>query len=100
GRGAAVGRGAAGAAAGVTPPPPLAITWAKYRGPGDVKFDAAKPKIDEKEGKATANATVSAPGDYIPPPEANDSTGSGGGGFQCCWSTAHVAVTVKAAGTK
>jgi hypothetical protein len=99
GRGGAAGR--AGAGAEFTPPPPIAITWSKFRGPGDVKFDAAKPKVDiEHGGKATANATFAAPGDYILRLEANDSTGSGGGGFQCCWSTAHVAVTVKAAGTK
>ena len=46
------------------------------------------------------NATFSAPGDYILRVEGNDNTGSGGGGFQCCWSNAHVSVTVKpAAGT-
>src|SRR5262249_25865315 len=33
------GRGGAAAAPEFTPPPPLAITWSKYRGPGDVKFD-------------------------------------------------------------
>ena len=38
-------------------------------------------------------------GDYILRVEGNDSTGVGGGGFQCCWTNAHVAVTVKAAGT-
>jgi len=96
------GRGAAGAAgAEFTPPPRLAITWSKFRGPGEVKFDAAKPAIDtEHDGKATSNATFAAAGDYILRIEGNDSTGAGGGGFQCCWSTAHVAVSVKAAGTK
>jgi len=97
GRGAA---GAAGAAAEFPTPPRLAITWTKFRGPGDVKFDAAKPKIDEKDGKATTNATFSAPGEYILRLESNDSTGAGGGGFQCCWSTEHVGVTVKPAGSK
>ncbi len=93
------GRGAAGFE--FTPPPPIAITWTKFRGPGDVKFDAVKPKIDLNDaGKATTNATFAAPGEYILRLEANDSTGSGGGGFQCCWSTAHVAVSVKAAGTR
>lgn len=76
------------------PPPPLAITWSKFRGPGDVKFEAAKPKIEE--GKGATTATFSAPGDYILRVEGNDSTGVGGGGFQCCWTTAHVAVSVKA----
>ncbi len=99
GRGAAGGRGGAGGE--FTPPPRIAVTWSKFRGPGDVKFDAVKPPVDfEHEGKATTNATFSAPGDYLLRIESNDSTGSGGGGFQCCWSTAHVAVNVKAAGTK
>ena len=79
----------------------LAVTWTKFRGPGDVKFDNAKPTVDiPNAGKATTNATFSAPGDYILRIEGNDSTGSGGGGFQCCWTNAYVAVTVKAAGTK
>ena len=38
GRGRGRGRGAAGAG-GFTPPPPLAITWSMFRGPGAVKFD-------------------------------------------------------------
>jgi hypothetical protein len=81
------------------PPPPLAVTWSKFRGPADVKFDNPKPEIDKDGGKSTATATFSAPGDYILRFEANDSTGPGGGGFQCCWTNAHVAVSVKAAGT-
>ena len=98
----AAGRGAArGGPEGFTPPPPMAVTWTKFRGPGDVKFDNNKPSIDRAaDGKAVTNATFSAPGDYILRVEGNDSTGSGGGGFQCCWSNAHVSVTVKpAAGT-
>ena len=96
--GAAAGRGAARGAApeGFTPPPPISLTWTKFRGPGDVKFDNNKPPIDRAaDGKTVANATFSAPGEYILRVEGNDSTGSGGGGFQCCWSNAHVAVTVK-----
>ena len=78
------------------PPPPLAINWSKFRGPGDVKFDNVRPTIDrEHGGKATVNATFAAPGEYILRIEGNDSTGAGGGGFQCCWSNAHVGVTVK-----
>ena len=77
------------------------MTWTKFRGPGDVKFDNVKPAIDtEHGGKVTTNATFSAAGEYVLRLESNDSTGIGGGGFQCCWSNAHVSVTVKpAAGT-
>jgi len=102
-RGRGRGRGAARgtAPAEFQPPPPLALTWSAYRAPGEVKFDNAKPSIDKDAGgKATVNATFAAPGEYILRVEANDSTGVGGGGFQCCWTNAHVAVTVRpAAGT-
>ena len=69
----------------------MALTWTKFRGPGDVKFDNNKPSIDRAaDGKTVSNATFSAPGEYILRVEGNDSTGVGGGGFQCCWSNAHV----------
>ena len=72
-----------------------------FRGPGLVKFDTAKPSIDkEQNGKASTTATFSAPGEYILRLQGNDSTGEGGGGFQCCWTSVHVGVSVKpAAGT-
>lgn len=101
--GDAAGGGRAGAAVPpeFQPAPPLAVTWTKFRGPGDVTFDNPKPTIDRAaNGKSTTTATFSAPGEYILRVEGNDSTGSGGGGFQCCWTNAHVSVTVKpAAGT-
>jgi hypothetical protein len=92
------GRGRAGAAGGGRgfTPPGLAITWSLFRGPAAVKFDNAKPTIDKDNGgKATAVATFTAPGEYILRLQGNDSSGDGGGGFQCCWTNAHVAVTVK-----
>jgi hypothetical protein len=96
GRGGAAGGRAGAATPEFQPPPPIAITWTKFRGPGDVKFDNPKPAIDrEANGKSTATATFGAPGEYILRLEGNDSTGSGGGGFQCCWTNAHVSVTVK-----
>jgi hypothetical protein len=110
GRGDAAGRGGRAGGRSDIPPefqpaPPLALTWSKYRGPGDVKFDSAKPKVDADNvpngppgtvsGKATVNATFATPGEYILRVEGNDSTGQGGGGFQCCWTNVHVGVTVK-----
>lgn len=71
------------------------ITWSKFRGPGTVTFDTPAPALDEKTGLAKTAATFSAPGDYILRVQANDATGDGGGGFQCCWTNAHVKVTVK-----
>jgi hypothetical protein len=101
-RGAAPGAGDAAAGRGATPepaftpPPPIALTWTMFRGPGAVKFENQKPKIAVDEGgKATTTATFSAPGEYILRVQGNDSTGEGGGGFQCCWTNAHVAVSVK-----
>ena len=86
----------AAAAPTFTPPPPIAITWTMFRGPGAVKFENQKPKVAVDEGgKATTTATFSAPGEYILRVQGNDSTGEGGGGFQCCWTNAHVAVSVK-----
>jgi len=95
------GGGAGGRGRGRGARPDLTLTWALHRGPTDVKFSEAKPAIDKAaDGKATTTATFAAPGDYILRAQANDVSGEGGGGFQCCWTNAHVKVTVKAAGTK
>jgi hypothetical protein len=91
----------AGAAAATQKPPArprLSVTMTKFRGPGDVKFDDNTPTIG-KDGKATANATFSQPGEYLIRVEGNDSSGVGGGGFQCCWSTVYFKVTVKPGNT-
>jgi hypothetical protein len=90
--------GAAAAAAGFQRPPRLSVTMSKFRGPGDVKFDDNTPTVG-KDGKATANATFSAPGEYFIRVEGNDSSGVGGGGFQCCWTTVYFKVSVKPANT-
>jgi hypothetical protein len=60
-----------------------------------VKFDKATPDIDGESGKATASATFSEAGDYIVRVVANDSSGDGGRGFQCCWTNGLIKVTVK-----
>jgi hypothetical protein len=97
---AAGGRGAAAAAGlpeGFTPPPPIAVRWAVYRQPTGavVKFDPPNPKVDVANGgKNETKATFSVPGDYLIRIQGNDSTGDGGGGFECCWSNAYVKVTV------
>ncbi|MBI3263886.1 MAG: hypothetical protein HYZ58_12155, partial [Acidobacteria bacterium] len=77
-------------------PPPLSITWTKYRGPGTVTFENPRPPIDKAGGgKATTTAVFSVPGDYLLRAQANDQSGQGGSGFQCCWTNAHVAVAVR-----
>lgn len=83
---------------------PVSLTWTKYRGPGTVMFSKSKPeveKIDRKDtnakfnGRATTEAAFSQPGEYILHVTANDYTGEGGGGFQCCWTNGEVRVSVK-----
>jgi hypothetical protein len=75
--------------------PPIRLSWHKFRGPGDVTFAEAAPKVDiAGGGKASTTATFSAPGEYIIRAQANDRTGDGGGGFQCCWTNVHIKVTV------
>ena len=87
---AAAGRGRGALAAAVN------ATWSLFRGPAPVTFDNAKPTVGRAEGgKTTAHATFSAPGEYVLRLQANDSSGDGGGGFQCCWTNVHVAVSVK-----
>jgi hypothetical protein len=92
------GAAAGGGGGGFQRPPRLSVTMSKFRGPGDVKFDNARPTVG-KDGKATANATFSLPGEYFIRVEGNDSSGVGGGGFQCCWTTVFFKVSVKPANT-
>ncbi|HEY7338562.1 MAG TPA: hypothetical protein VH639_26985 [Bryobacteraceae bacterium] len=92
---------------GATRPRTSAVTlaWSKFRGPGAVKFSNDKPAIETADfaappktafqGKAVATATFSEPGEYVLRVVANDWSGDGGRGFQCCWSNAQVNVSVK-----
>jgi hypothetical protein len=74
---------------------PLTVSWSHFRGAGAVTFSNPAPPIDKADGHATTTATFSAPGDYILRAQANDVSGDGGNGFQCCWTNALVKVTVK-----
>jgi hypothetical protein len=78
----------------------IRVIWKKYRGPGEVKIaDEAIALMNGGDAKkffeATTTATFSAPGEYWLRAQINDSSGDGGGGDQCCWTSAHVVVTVK-----
>jgi hypothetical protein len=89
---------------GRTPKSPISVTWTVFRGPAPVTFASAKPAVEKAEGKmppkttvsgkATTTATFSTPGEYTLQVVANDASGDGGGGFQCCWTTAQVKVSV------
>lgn len=78
--------------------PRLAVSWSKFRGPGSVVFSAPRP--DVADAKATTTATFSVPGEYLLRVQVNDSSGDGGGGSQCCWTNAHVKVSVKPAAVR
>ena len=84
----------------------VTVGWSKFRGPGTVTFANERPAVEkaafkapqktEFSGKATTSATFSEPGEYILRVVANDWTGEGGRGFQCCWTNAQVKVSVRA----
>ena len=85
--------------------PAVTLMWSKFRGPGDVAFSADRPAIENAQvqgatnpvfsGKASTTATFSEPGQYVLHVVANDWTGEGGRGFQCCWSNAEVNISIK-----
>ena len=84
--------------------PPVTLRWTKYRGPGTVTFDNARPAAEKAEpldaaavfsGSAATTVTFSEPGQYVLHVVANDYSGDGGGGFQCCWTSGQVKVSVE-----
>ena len=99
--GAPAGPGGGGAAAAAAARRgDIQILWRKYRGPGDVKI--ANETINLENGhdakkfvEAKTTATFSAPGTYWLRAQVNDSSGNGGGGDQCCWTSAHIVVNVQ-----
>ena len=70
-----------------------------------MKFAAERPKVEKVDfkappgsgftGKASTTASFGEPGEYILEVTANDISGAGGGGFQCCWTSAQMKVQVK-----
>jgi hypothetical protein len=80
---------------------PVTLHWTKYRGPGTVTFADDRPEVEKTagsaffNGKATTTAIFDAPGDYTLHLVANDLSGDGGGGEQCCWTFGVIHVAVK-----
>jgi len=85
--------------------PPVTLRWSKYRGPGEVKFENDRPDVQESQntaasaapfsGKATIAVTFGEPGEYVLHVVANDYSGEGGSGFQCCWTNGQVKISVE-----
>jgi hypothetical protein len=85
--------------------PPVSLRWSKYRGPGRVTFAKDRPEVEKAAechekgmvfcGTSTTTASFNEPGDYQLHLLVNDYSGEGGGGFQCCWTSAIVKVAVK-----
>ena len=76
------------------------VWWPRCRSissadPGKVTFDKARIPVTKQGDMITAAATFTAPGDYLLRVQANDESGEGGGGFQCCWTNTYLKVTVK-----
>jgi len=87
---------------------PVTVKWIKYRGAGGVTFDSDRPAVEKVDrvanqgaaaapfnGKATTTVTFAEPGEYVLHVTANDFSGEGGAGFQCCWTNGQVKVTVQ-----
>jgi hypothetical protein len=81
---------------------PVTLKWIPYRGPGRVSFSNDRPSVQKIQprgpavfsGTASTTATFSEPGEYVVLVTANDYSGEGGSGFQCCWTTGQVKVSV------
>ena len=71
------------------------VSFHKYRGPGGVKFDNTRVLAKQQGERVSVKAIFDKAGEYIVRVQANDESGEGGGGFQCCWTNAYVKVNVK-----
>jgi hypothetical protein len=82
------------------PRPPVSMAWSKYRGPGTVTFEKARPDFktitggqvgEPYRGSASSTAKFSEPGEYVLHAFVQDYSGTG---EYCCWTTSMVKVTV------
>jgi hypothetical protein len=85
--------------------PEVKLHWITFRAAGAVKFDSPAPPVEKTDlksppqgtpfnGKATTTVSFSVPGDYTLNVQADDTTGGGPAGRQCCWSNAKIEVSV------
>lgn len=71
------------------------LSFHKFRGPGAVTFEPVRISVKTQGEMVSSKATFAAPGEYLVRVQANDESGEGGGGFQCCWTNTYVKVTVQ-----
>ena len=71
------------------------LSFHKYRGPGTVTFASRMVPVTKQGDMVSTTATFSAPGEYTVRVQANDESGEGCGGFQCCWTNTHVKVNIQ-----
>jgi hypothetical protein len=98
--GQVIGGRAAAPAPAPTPAADITVTWRKHRGAGGVRFGEGRiPLVTSRDPnrvvEAATTATFDAPGEYVIRAQVNDTSGDGGGGEQCCWTTALVRVDVR-----
>ncbi|HYA18083.1 MAG TPA: hypothetical protein VEF06_11485 [Bryobacteraceae bacterium] len=95
--------GSSGAVSKAKEAHPVTVTWGKYRGPGAVTFQDPAPAVEKLQsndpklpfrGVASTEAVFAAPGEYSLHVYANDYSGEGGAGFECCWTFGDVKVSV------
>ncbi|MQA28729.1 MAG: hypothetical protein GEU82_02665 [Luteitalea sp.] len=83
------GRGRSGLPSAAT------VSLHKFRGPGSVTFEKDRLPVANQGDMVSTTATFSAPGSYVVRVQANDESGEGGAGFQCCWTNAHLGITIE-----
>ncbi len=71
------------------------VSFHKFRGPGKVTFDKDRIPVQKQGDMVSASATFATAGEYLLRVQANDESGEGGFGFQCCWTNTYVKVTVR-----
>jgi hypothetical protein len=71
------------------------ISVHKFRGPGRMTVDKPRIPVNTQGEMITPTVTFDQPGEYLLRVQANDESGEGGAGFQCCWTNTYVKVTVR-----
>ncbi len=71
------------------------VSFHGFRGPGAVAFKEARIPAHTQGEMVSTTATFTAPGEYLLRVQANDESGEGGNGFQCCWTNAYLEVVIQ-----